>query len=480
MMFIDLKPEPGQLPAAPLLLKYLGQPSVSPVGLFLFLLLWLIWVIAPSFLISQALPVGFIVLFACNIVTIQRSRFRLALVDLLTPVAVLMLWVMPAVQYRIEQTQGHFDGLLMQVDASTYFSIALPGVFAIGLGSFLPLFISVQRDQNHIKQALTWLHARPVVILLFTGIGLFCLLIGPYAPPTLRFPAYLGKTMLFIPGIYLFLHQGFRYRYLLLFILTTILFLDALFTTMFGELATWIMVLFIYKIVQKRWAFSRILLSQVISLVLLFWLISFKYDYRERTITTTHFSDQVVLFTSLALQHIKQPFATEPVEDIVARLNQGANMSLAFRHVPAKQGFVDGETIVTAIKSAFVPRLFWPDKPIAGGVENAGRFMGYENLGYSINLGVVGESYVNYGKGGKFILFLFGYVLVFRVLYEVFRLNSERYPLLILFLPVVFLAFIFVETDVLSVANHIVKASVVSLFLVWLLHRYSPQFISRN
>lgn len=479
-MFVDLKPEPGQLPTAPLLLKYLGQPSVSPVGLFLFLLLWLIWVIAPSFLISQALPLGFIVLFACNIVTIQRSRFRLALADLLPSVAVLMLWVMPAVQYRIEQAQSHFDGLLMQVDASTYFNIALPGVFAIGLASFLPLFISVQRDQDHIKQALTWLHERPFVLLLFSGIGLFCLLVGPYAPPLFRFPAYLGKTMLFIPGIYLFLRQGFRYRYLLLLIVTTILFLDALFTTMFGELAAWIMVLFIYKIVQERWAFPRILLSQVISLVFLFWLISFKYDYREQAITTTHFSDQVVLFKSLALQHIKQPFVTKPAEDIVARLNQGANMSLAFRHVPVKQDFVEGETIVTAIKSAFVPRLFWPDKPIAGGVENARRFMGSENLGYSINLGVVGESYVNYGKGGKFILFLFGYVLVFRVLYEVFQVISGHYPLLILFLPVVFLPFIFVEMDVGIVANHVVKASLASLFLVRLLHHFSPQSSSRT
>ena len=47
------------------------------------------------------------------------------------------------------------------------------------------------------------------------------------------------------------------------------------------------------------------------------------------------------------------------------RMNQGFNIALVIQRIPARVDYLGGEYLALTFASAFVPRLFWADKPEA-------------------------------------------------------------------------------------------------------------------
>ncbi len=83
-----------------------------------------------------------------------------------------------------------------------------------------------------------------------------------------------------------------------------------------------------------------------------------------------------------------------------------------------------------------------------------------------MNLSLVGEGYANFGAGGgiafMFVVGLFynwGLALIFRL--------ARKYPSLIFWIPLIFLQVIKAETDLITVLNHLVKASIVTAGVFW-------------
>lgn len=446
--------------------------QVSDAGaLVLFLLLALAWLVLPEFMVKYALLAGILSLLTYNAILLIRSRSHLLLPDLLPGIAILMLWIAPAVQYWMQEANGRFDGILMQVDATTYFRVALPGIIALGIGCSIPFPVK-NMARYSIQHTIRWLNKRRWVLQMITGLGIVCLFTCSYVPGSLRFVCWIGRSFLIVPGIYYLLDPKSKYRYWYLLLLFVLMFLDALRTTMFGDMLAWVLTLGLYHVAFHHWRFIHLLAIQVSAFICLFILLAFKYEFRDQSAHVSDFSGKMALFGDMAHTQMHAVCNLDTWEDIIARLNQGANMSLALAYVPEHQPFVHGETIVTALKAACVPRLLWPDKPQAGGVDNAFRFM-HSQLPYSINLGIVGEAYVNYGTGAVFFIFLVFYALIIKGLYWLLLYSSSKFPLLLFLLPVVLLPAIFVEMDMLIVSNHIVKGAVVCLGLVWALE-YLP------
>jgi hypothetical protein len=94
------------------------------------------------------------------------------------------------------------------------------------------------------------------------------------------------------------------------------------------------------------------------------------------------------------------------------RLNEGGVISRVMFFVPNREPYARGETVVTALRAALLPRVLDPNKPKAGGVENYRRFTGYQLVGgTSINLAIAGEMYANFGRWGIAAVLAYGLAL---------------------------------------------------------------------
>ena len=154
------------------------------------------------------------------------------------------------------------------------------------------------------------------------------------------------------------------------------------------------------------------------------------------------------------------------------RSNQGVNVSLVMNRIPARQPFDNGSYLFKTVASSFVPRFLWPDKPEAGGVFNMEHYAGIRIRNWSTNIGPIGEAYGNFGtNGGIFYMFILGVFL--RFIFKKVLQISEKVPLLILWIPVLFFQVTYsAESDSLQILNSIIK----SAFFLWILYKFLPSW----
>jgi hypothetical protein len=107
------------------------------------------------------------------------------------------------------------------------------------------------------------------------------------------------------------------------------------------------------------------------------------------------------------------PTNTQHLAAIDERLNQNYLVGASVVYIENTQEWAAGKTLIKA-SLAFIPRLLWPDKPVA---TSGGLVSEYTGLhfatGTSIGIGQVMEFYVNFGSGMVFFgFFLFGSLIV--------------------------------------------------------------------
>ena len=396
--------------------------------------------------------------------------------------AILMLWCMPALHYWLDAAYPGIMITPMAVPAEVYFPLALPGVFAICIAWFLPL--PGIPDRELLRERLVAVISHWGADIRINGVLAFLVLFGYYGAPVVlpgafQFLGAVLRSLLYLLFIIPLFNRDMPGRWVVWSGASALLIYELLHSSMFGDLVGLLVILLFYGVFIRQWRVGRLLVLQLVFGALLYWLISFKYEYRRFVSGHPDFSARVGYFLQSGAQHLQHPVSPKIIDVVVSRLNQGQIMSQIFAYVPAKQSFVNGETIKNACLGAFVPRLFWPDKPKAGGVENIRRFMGIEGLHYSINLGIVGEAYVNYGARYLFWLSLMCYVLFFRILYVILLHYSAGAPYLLLLLPLVFFIVNFVEKDFGIALNHVVKVlGLLVVFFTTGAHRGAQRFFN--
>lgn len=431
----------------------------------LYALLYLLWLVWPALLLDQVLPIGLGLLFSTNLLFLVRSRRYLVLPDLLPLLGVLGMWVAPALQYWLEARHWNIGPDAMHLSAAAYFPIVLPGVLALGLGTQLGLLGFAGPDGERLERAVALCSHRKWVIGSAV-IGLIGSWLAPVVPAWANLVAVFLQSFLWVALYQALFLPASRFKYVALGLLLLMVIVQALRGTMFGDLVFGLLIAGLYLQLRQGWGPVRLVLAQLVAVLLVGWLLSFKYEYRK---TVQADSSNLALsrqFGLSATRSLRDSSLTVSINHILARVNQGNVSALAFDYVPRVQPYVRGETIRTALLGMLVPRLFWPDKPRAGGVDNIRRFMGIPHLHYSINIGTLGEAYVNYGPGAASTLYLFLYGWVLSALFDLCRRWSDRFPGLFFLLPLVFLPALTVETDLLIVSNHVFKAGVFVLGII--------------
>ena len=153
--------------------------------------------------------------------------------------------------------------------------------------------------------------------------------------------------------------------------------------------------------------------------------------------------------------------------DTAMRYNQGWIINRLMNYVPSEEPYARGETLLTAGKSALVPRILDPEKHSAGGRLYMLRFAGLDlTEGTSMNLGYAGELYVNFGRLGG-VLGCFVYAAMLGGAYRWVALRAARSPLWWVFIPYVGSIAFKAEDGISEVLNWIVKATIVSAAVYW-------------
>jgi hypothetical protein len=144
----------------------------------------------------------------------------------------------------------------------------------------------------------------------------------------------------------------------------------------------------------------------------------------------------------------------------VARINQGWIISRTLNWVPAREPFAHGETLMTAIRAAILPRILDPGKYMAGGYWYFERFTGLSMRQTSMNLSVAGEMYANFGREGGLVgVFCFGVLL--GLVYRAFGRWGIENPLWWAWAPYVMLYTMQAENGIGEAVNHVIKSAVV-------------------
>jgi hypothetical protein len=367
----------------------------------------------------------------------------------------------------------------MVVPEPAYFNFALPAIAAFTLILCWPIDTRTYSDhgtflQQTITRAKAKLREQPKIGIYLLAIGTVMFWVSKVLPAALQFAFLLFFFAGFAGLLYVFYLENFRFRRMVLFIFGAFIILTALSTGMFTIVAYMSLTLFSFFFLGKKTSLFKKLLMVVFGVFILLLIQSIKPTYRALTWKDDFEGNRALLFVDLLTDKLSKPdlFSTEALFPIYVRTNQGFNVALVMRRFPEKAPYDGGKNLLLNIASSLVPRILWPDKPIAGGKYNMEYYAGLYIVGWSTNIGPLGEAYGSFGPvvGVFFMAFLglfirWGYLLVFK--------KTVRIPLLIFWIPVLFYQVTYsAETDTLQIFNSLLK----SAFFIWLLFKQWPEW----
>jgi hypothetical protein len=359
----------------------------------------------------------------------------------------------------------------MPVSEETYFSFLIPACTALSWAFFLGRKNS--RDDNKVIGSIITSVKKDVLnipIGSIRGLYIFSLLaysISPLLPEALRQVSIFIYFSFYTSIFYIFYHKQFPQRYLYLFAAIAFILADALRLGMFTIIAYMGGILLILVLAEVKIKYYKRLVLFAVVLFLLGFIQMFKISWRQANWLSED-KQRLAIERSVAAAKINK--FQSVLFPIYMRANQGFNIALVQRRIPQRVEYLGGEYLGLTFVSSFVPRLFWPDKPKAGGKANMQMYTGLNLKGVSMNVGPFGEAYGSFGYfWGCLYVFIFG--LFIRVSYLTFLKKSETIPILFLWMPVLFYQILYVmETDSMQAFNSLIKG----VAFVWILFKLIP------
>ncbi len=280
----------------------------------------------------------------------------------------------------------------------------------------------------------------------------------------------------------LYLIDSKKYKYLIILGLLINIF-SAVNSGMFGGIMFYVIFMILFFLRKKTIVnpLKYILLKSVPFLLLCFLLISLlqnsKGDYREKAWLNNDEASVGSFNTSLLKFATLENFSSSDFYmAIFYRLNQGWLVSLTMNKVPTQVSFQYGLTISRSLFEALTPRFLNPNKEKAGG---RSKILNYTNLilvgSTSMNIGYLGESYVNFGKYFSVLFFfIFGFGLA--TFESIILKLSLVQPYLLIFAPIIFECFLGSGIDFMLLFNSIIKSTLFVLFILKILD-YKAKYV---
>jgi hypothetical protein len=400
---------------------------------------------------------------------------KVVILDLTLIMMSLTCLLMPVVFYHVYTKSNPLARIwikYMLIPSDDYFSFAVPATIALWLGIKLPLGGDAvnRHPERYIQNVKNYLSTRPSLGMILIGVGFVSGMLVNLVPANLLQVFYL-LAHLTHAGVFYTIYAPHKHKRIAVPAVILLVITQSIAAGMFGELVFMTACSLVLILLGKKITFRRKLAFAIAGLFLIVLLQSIKKDYRQR-IWNEEGSGDPVYFAELVADRITNPSVMlEPNMMFYAavRMNQGWLVATTMYKVPRSYPFAYGQTIWTSIAAAIAPRFLWPDKPETGGKANLKRFWGFDLVGFSTNIGVMGEAYANFDRVGG-IIYMFLYGLFFNFVLWLILKKSVKTPTLALWIPFLFFNAIAVETDLLSTMGALVKAAIMT-WLVYFLFR---------
>ena len=394
---------------------------------------------------------------------------KVIIMDLAVLMAVLTCIFMPVIFYHIYTKENHLARLwvkYMPVDSDRYFSFVIPAVLMMVLGLRLPLKnlkINIA-PKIYIDNVKAYLERKSNVGLVLIAIGVLSGFLDIISFAAIKQLLYFFEHLTYV-GVFYVIYSPSKHKKYIVPGVILLMVAQSLVTGMFGELIFMLACSLILILLGSNITFQRKLSFAIFGLALILLVQSVKIDYRKKSwLEGTGASP--VLFATLVTERLSNLDNFMDVDGMFftsVRLNQGWLVAMTMKRVPERFPFAYGESIANSVAAAIVPRFLWPDKPESGGKANLKRFWGYKLIGFSMNVGPLGEAYANFDVLGG-IVFMFFYGLFFNYALSSILKYSEKRPTIVLWLPFLFFYSISMETDLLTTMGTLIKG----LIFTWI------------
>lgn len=393
---------------------------------------------------------------------------KVVVMDIAVIVSVFTWLVMPVIFYQFYTKDDHIARIFykyMPIPAEQYFSFVLPGTLCMIAGFKLPLRkLEINTDPEGYKKKLeVFFKGKARIGFILIGISLVSGLLNYVLPYTLRRVTNLLEHLSYVGVFYIFFSDH-KHKNKILVAVLSLLVINSIATGLFGELVYLLALFYILiALYLKKISFFSKLSICIAGLMVIFLIQNIKEAYRAKAWISGGDASYFVELIGNSIGDPASMFQKKKLFRTAVRMNQGWLIAVTMDRVPRVYEFAHGETIMISVAAAFVPRFIWPDKPEAGGKYNLKRFWGYNLVGYSMNIGPIGEAYANYGRNGG-ILFMFFYGLFFNTLLTSLLKWSEKKPTILCWIPFLFFYVVVMETDILTTVGSIVT-SLIFMFL---------------
>jgi hypothetical protein len=436
------------------------QRTLSSQGSLGFILL--IGVIGYFQFLPNLLLVGFLTAISFKELY-QKVDKGLPLLELANLIAVLQWTIGPALSYfyGIDHYRYH-----MYVPEDVYFSYVLPAtcLFSASILGF-GLFAKQEELLSKLNRGFFFTYG----VYLFL-VALAAEFIAGRAPGSIQFFFFLLSQLRYVAALY-FLLSLHPYKLICAAIASSSLFVNSSNSGMFHDLLLWLALIFCIWFPTAKWLHYRKAFIFLFAGIMVFAIQVVKQDYRERLKSGE--KPSLVLMAIDYLSPSGKAWEKDVLSLALVRLNQGWIVSAVMENVPAKESFAQGATI-SEVAFALAPRFLLPNKSTAGGRENFRKFTGLP-IGDSTSMCicVLGEAYANFGRfGGMAFMAVFG--SLFATYYSRILKWIVGHPDFLLWVPLIFYQAIKAETDLVVIANQIVKGSIVAFAGYWAIHRFLP------
>jgi hypothetical protein len=393
--------------------------------------------------------------------------------------------VMPVVGYKYYNYDNQLAKLFrrfMQVPEQDYFGYALPALILFSFILSFPLNNKKYEDSGeflfqHIERIREYLKKNPNLGATIIIVGAAELLFGGIFPGSLRFFFDIFFFSSFSGLLMVYLGDNKKYKTILIPTFVLLLLVKALESSMFTVIAYMSIAMASFFLIGNKTGILKKIAFFIIGCFFLLVLQNSKVAYRKIIRNSGSNSAQLSTFIDIVQQQFfisENFFQVNEFYPVFIRLNQGFNVSQVMKRIPSAQDFDGGTMIQKSILASITPRFLWPDKPMAGGHFNMKYYAGITIVfgTYSTNVGPLGEAYGAYGVFGGILAMM---ILAFYIRIAYFRVwrISLKYPIMILWLPVIFYQTTYsAENDILQILNSTIK----SAFFLWLVSKVQPKW----
>jgi hypothetical protein len=332
----------------------------------------------------------------------------------------------------------------MQVPESVYFGYALPALILFTTILTFPYLGKKVNDSgeslySHIDRIKSYLKSHKQVGALIMLLGSFELVFGGIFSQSLRFFFDIFFFSSFAGLLMIYFSDNTKYKLVLIPAFLSLVMYKVLQSSMFTVVAYMTIAISSFLFIGNKTGFIKKVVIFFVGCFFILVLQNAKMAYRKIVRVGTG-SAQVGEFVNILQEQFFNSsnfFQVKEFYPLYVRFNQGYTVSVVMKRIPAAVPFDEGNMVKKSLLASITPRFLWPDKPMAGGHFNMKYYAGITIKNFSTNVGPLGEAYGAFGMLGGILTMGMVALFIRFAYYQIWRI-SYTYPIMILWIPVVF------------------------------------------